>query len=440
MKIGLIAPPWLSVPPLGYGGTEMVIDLLARGLHARGHDVVLFATGDSRCPVPTMWEFPAALSTRSADDHAAHVRHLDAAYRHLTQADVEVIHDHTVLGPTLHDPGVPVVATMHGVMDEATRQLCGQFPPDVAVVAISASQRDSAPEVEFRAIIHHGIDVARVPFGTGSGGYLLFLGRMSRTKGARTAIDIARAARIPLTMAAKVSDEGEQRYFSQEIEPLLGGDVTFVGEADAGHKQALIGGAMGLLNPIKWREPFGLVMIESLAAGTPVIAAPQGAATEIIEQGRTGFLCPTLADAIDACHAIGTLSRDDCRAVAQERFSADGMVAHHESLYLDLVHQQITIAPAVAAAGRERRSAARGLFARRDACPDCGRPFDFAITRGHVTLHCDQCHRNWRKDLGAIYRLDDATATAGHPAPPEPWGLVRRPVVQRSPAETVARQ
>lgn len=434
MKIGLIAPPWLPVPPHGYGGTEMVIDLLARGLRDSGHQVTLFTTGDSECPVPLAWEFPQALSTRAGADHEAHVRHIDAAYRHMAEVGVDVIHDHTVLGPSRHTPPVPVVATMHGVMDDAARQLCDHYPAGVAVVAISASQRDSAPEVRFREVIHHGIDVANVPFGAGTGGYLLFLGRMSPTKGARTAIDIARAAQLPLIMAAKVSDESEKLYFAQEIEPLLGDTVTFVGEAHTDLKQHLLCDAVGLLNPIKWREPFGLVMIEALAAGTPVVATAQGAAAEIIDSGTTGFVCHTLSDAIGACHAITDLSRGDCRAAAEERFSADLMVSRHEALYLDLIRERIRLDGQPAIVG-ERRHTARGLFARRDACPDCGRPLSFAITRGHVILRCDHCRQEWGKDLGTIYRLtvsDDAVSAPGEP--PQPWGSVRRPEVRRSPA------
>lgn len=436
MRIGLIAPPWLPVPPPGYGGTEMVIDLLARGLRERGHTVTLFTTGDSQCPVSIGWEFPAALSTRSGDDHRAHVRHLDAAYRHLSQVGVDIIHDHTALGPALHRPSVPVVATMHGVMDEPTRQLCADYPEEVAIVAISASQSGSAPEIPFAAVIHHGIDVDTIPFGAGSGGNLLFLGRMSPAKGVRTAIEIARNAELPLTIAAKAAEDDERSYFVHEIEPLLGGGVTFVGEADPVRKQELLGSARGLLNPIKWREPFGLVMIESLAAGTPVIASPQGSAPEIIDVGVTGFLCGTLADAVAACHRLDTLSRTECRTAASARFDADRMIAQHEALYRDIVERRRRSADLPEP--RDRRSSARGLFARRDTCPDCGTLLQFSVTQTAVTLHCPGCAQDWGKDLGALHRIAESPAPAASPTV-RGWGTVRRPRVTRNADDSMAR-
>lgn len=335
MRIGLLAPPWVPVPPLGYGGTELVIDELARGLAADGHDVLLFATGDSGNPHLASWHYGQALGIEHVENQTAEVRHLERGYRAL--ADVDLVHDHTLLGPGLQRSPFPVVTTMHGVLDHATRSVCAGYPDNVALVAISADQRASAPELPFAAVIHHGIDVSSIPVGTGAGGHLLFLGRMDPTKGVAAAIDVAEAAGLPLLIAAKMRTPAEHDYYLSAIRPRLTERIQYVGEADRTRKLELLGGACALLNPIDWPEPFGLVMVESLAAGTPVIATDRGAAREIVRHGRTGFLCATAEDAIAACEQLGRIDRAVCRQAAVTRFSTERMVADHELLYRQLL-------------------------------------------------------------------------------------------------------
>lgn len=372
LRVGLIAPPWLPVPPRVYGGTELVVDLLARGLRSVGCEVVLFSTGDATCPVERRWLHRRALGTSAAPTgELAHVR---AAYRAL--AGVDVIHDHTVTGPAatgLHPPGVPVVATVHG---ELTAELRAHYAAaeagGVSVVAISHAQQRAAAGVPVAAVIYHGIDLANVPLGSGDGGYVVFLGRMSPDKGAHRAIEVARAAGTPIVLAAKMREPAERRYFAERVEPLLGLDAVYVGEVGGDAKLELLAGAAALVNPIRWPEPFGLVMIEALACGTPVLAFPEGAASEIIEDGVTGFLCADEADMAAKLRLVPGLERARCRASVASRFSARRMVDHHLALYQRLVarkpgpildlraHEQGSIPPVERSAGPGPRARVPG--------------------------------------------------------------------------------
>ena len=339
MKVGLVASPWVAVPPPRYGGSELVIDLLARGLQQAGDEVVLFTTGDSICPVPKRLIYQRALGT-AAITVAAEARHIVHAYAALS--DCDVIHDHTLFGP-LYAAGVtdtPIVTTSHGPFTEETSDIYASVDRRVSVVAISHHQRSTAPQVDVAAVIHHGIDVERVPFGRGEGGYAVFLGRMSPEKGAHRATQIARAAGVPLVLAAKMAEPEERTYFRKVVEPLLSDDAVYIGEVGGPAKMELLGNAVALLNPIRWPEPFGLVMIEALASGTPVIAFPEGAAPEIVDHGVSGFLCADEAEMARCLGQVGQLSRRDCRSAAARRFSADRMVADHRELYRSLVSDQ----------------------------------------------------------------------------------------------------
>ena len=336
LRVGLIAPPWVAVPPPVYGGTELVIDLLARGLLADGHDVVLFSTGDSTCPVDRRWKYRQALGTTS--DLVAELAHVEAAYR--TMPDVDIIHDHTLTGPTwaeLTPDRIPVVTTIHGPFTAEFRHLyataarCGAH-----LIAISHYQRNSAPEVPIAGVIHHGLDVETIPVGNGDGRYVLFLGRMHPDKGAHRAIAAARSAGREIVLAAKIWEPAERRYFAERVKPLLGRDAVYVGECGAQEKFELLGGADALINPIRWPEPFGLVMAEALACGTPVVALREGAAPEIIDHGATGFLCLDEEDLAAKLSRVGELDRSACRAAAESRFSTRRMVNDHVSLYRQL--------------------------------------------------------------------------------------------------------
>ncbi len=331
MRIGLVAPPFLEVPPAGYGGTELVVDTLARGLQAAGHEVRLFTVGDSTCPVPRGWWYEHPVVPIGLGE--AEVAHVTAAYAELT--DVDVIHDHTLVGPlAFAGRGVPpVVTTCHSRFSADLRPAYEQIARYAKVVAISQSQRDSAPTVPVAAVIHHGIDLARYEVGPGCGGYLLFLARMCADKGPHHAIRIARAAGRRLVLVAKMREAAEVAFFTTEVEPLLGTDVEVVGELGPAERIRLLGRADALLNPIEWPEPFGLTMIEALACGTPVLTLRHGAAPEIVTDGRTGFVRDRPAELVDCVSRLVSLDRAECRAQAERRFSMARMTADYVRVY-----------------------------------------------------------------------------------------------------------
>ncbi len=345
MRIGIVAPPWLPVPPERYGGTELMIDRLARGLQAAGHEVRLFTTGDSTCPVERGWVHERSESLRMGLS-VPEIRHVFHAYEHL--ADCDVIHDHTVVGPIYarRHGDLPVITTNHGPFNAELNDVYRAVSDCVPVIAISHNQASAAhPEVWLAGVIHHGLDAEDFPVGSGDGGYLLFLGRMAPEKGARRAAQIARAAGRRLLIAAKMREPLERLYFEEEVRPLLGADVEYVGEVGWEHKLELLAGAEALINPIRWPEPFGLVMIEALACGTPVLAFKEGAAPEIVQHGVTGFLCSDEQDMVEAIAHIGELDRRACRAAVEGHFSLRRMVDDHVRMYQRLVRGDLSPTP-----------------------------------------------------------------------------------------------
>jgi glycosyltransferase involved in cell wall biosynthesis len=347
MRIGLIAPPWVPVPPPAYGGTESVVDRLARGLVAAGHEVLLGAAANSTCPVPRV------AGTDAVDPEApvcgvtlTELRHIVTSYA--AMSDVDVIHDHTLAGPLYRrpHPSIPVVTTNHGPFD-ATLTPIYRAVRDVAVVAISHHQASTAVGVAIAAVIHHGIDVGAVPEGRGDGGYASFVGRMTPEKGPREAALIARAAGVPLRMAAKVREPAEREYFDAAVRPLLCSDVEYLGELGLQDKLELVGRSFALLNPIQWPEPFGLVMIEALAMGTPVVGTRAGSAPEIVDDGVTGHLRTGRTALATALLEAPGLSRDACRAAVLRRFDTERMVTAHERLYEELLARHRRRATAV---------------------------------------------------------------------------------------------
>lgn len=333
MRIAIVAPPWVPVPPPRYGGTEVVLDGLARGLRAAGHDVLLCTTGDSTCPVPKAVTLPRARGTVQAGS-AAEIQHVVRAYDLILDWRADVVHDHTLVGPVYAARfDVPVVTTNHGPFESELADLYRAISDRVPVIAISHHQASTARATRVAAVIHHGIDAGALPQGAGDGGYAAFLGRMSPDKGVDAAARIARAVGMPLRIAAKLVEPAEHEYFRAKVEPLLGGGVEFVGEVGGAEKAELLGGARCLLNPVRWPEPFGMVMIEALACGTPVLATPHGSVPEIVEDGVTGFVRPTETDLADVLLHVGSIDRDQCRKAVVSRFSIERMVAEHLELY-----------------------------------------------------------------------------------------------------------
>lgn len=345
MRIAIIAPPWVPVPPPAYGGTEAVLDRLARGLVDAGHDVLLWTTGDSTCPVPRAHVLRQAATDRMGQA-AVELRHLIHGYEAVRSWGADIVHDHTLIGPVFAKrfPSLPVVTTNHGPFSTDLVDLYRTISPDVPIIAISHDHATRAGDVPIAEVIHHGIDLDVYPFGEGTGDehgpYLLFLGRMAPEKGARRAALAARATGQRLIMAAKMREPLEHEFFRSEVEPLLNDDIVYVGEADETTKIGLLQGAQALLNPILWPEPFGLVMIEALACGTPVLAFPEGSAPELIEHGRTGFLCRDVDDLATHIGRIDTLDRAACRSATEARFSTARMVADHVRVYEQVIAER----------------------------------------------------------------------------------------------------
>ncbi|MET0727765.1 MAG: glycosyltransferase family 4 protein [Acidimicrobiales bacterium] len=334
MRVAVVAPPWVAVPPPAYGGTELVLDSLCRALSGAGHDVLLCTTGDSTCPVERAWTYEAALGTDGAGP-AQEMHHVIAAYEAIRAWRPDIVHDHTLFGPFYADryPELTVVTTNHGPFEGELASLYRAVADRVAVLAISSDQASRASGLLPLAVVHHGVDVASYPVGDGGGGYALCLGRMCPDKGIRAAVEVARAAGAPLRIAAKAAEPLEQAYFAAEVEPLLGGNIEYLGEVGGDEKLELLGGAACLLNPIQWPEPFGMVMIEALACGTPVVGTPWGAAPEIVDDGVTGYLRDDHESLVTALGQVPDLDRRACRAAAEERFSSTRMAADHVRAY-----------------------------------------------------------------------------------------------------------
>jgi glycosyltransferase involved in cell wall biosynthesis len=331
-----MSSPWLPVPPPSYGGTEAVVDRLARGLKEAGAEVVLFTTGDSEVPVAKAHVFEEAVPEQMGQS-VVELTHVAHGYEAL--ADCDVVHDHTLSGPiwALAHGHTRVAVTCHGPLNGDLHDIYAAYGRRMPLIAISQNQSDNAPEIPVAKVIHHGLDTDLFPPGEGDGEYLLFLGRMSPDKGVHQAIHVARDAGWPLKIAAKMREPAEKAYFTKVVEPLLGGDIEYVGEAANDDKLKLLACANALLNPIQWPEPFGLVMAEALACGTPVVGCPAGAAPEIVDHGVTGFLCEEHDALVDAVGRIAELDRRDCRQAVEDRFSTRRMVADHLALYEEMM-------------------------------------------------------------------------------------------------------
>lgn len=331
MRVGIIAPPWVPVPAPAYGGTEAVLDQLARGLKRAGHDVLLVCHPQSQCPVDKVSVVPEEDTVRMGRA-SIEIEHAIGAYDLVGECDV--VHDHTLAGPiySARFPDLPVVTTNHNAFTRTYDALYAAVVPRVAVVAISQSHATST-DVPIDAVVYHGVDLADFPVGRGGGGYVALLGRMAPTKGIHRAITVARAAGMTLKIAAKMREPHERDYFDEFVRPHLGDDVLYLGEVDAAGKLELLASATALLNPIEWREPFGMAMLEALACGTPVVGCPQGAAPEIVEHGVTGYLGDTDEELVAGLRSLDRIDRTRCRESVQHKFSVEQMVGGYVEVY-----------------------------------------------------------------------------------------------------------
>lgn len=334
MRVALVAPVALPIPPRGYGGTERVVALLASGLQRRGHQVTLFASGDSRCPVPVESFFARALSELPAEAYREQeLRHVLHAYRQ--SGGFEVFHDHTKSWGTLAAAlaRVPVLTTVHNDLTPERRALYGRHRRH-PFVALSRAQQSRMPGLNWMGVVHNAVPVNPSPVVSPKGDYLLFLGRICWEKGTHTAVRVAQELDMPLVIAGNVRDA---RYFRDWVQPHVGRRIRYVGEVQGEAKDRWLAGARALLFPVDWPEPFGLVPLEANAQGTPVVATRQGALPEVITEGVNGYLADSLADLVNATEKALRLSPGACQSHVASYFSADRMVDGYLAMYRRLV-------------------------------------------------------------------------------------------------------
>jgi glycosyltransferase involved in cell wall biosynthesis len=340
MKIAQVAPLMESVPPKLYGGTERVVAYLTDELIRLGHDVTLFASADSRTRATLVPSWPEALRLSHARDPLApHVLMLESVIQRAAEFDVLHFHVSQFHFPIVRRLPVAHVTTLHGRLDiPELIPLYREFR-DVPVVSISDAQRDPLPHAGWAATVLHGLPPDLFRFQPGPGEYLAFLGRIAPEKRVDRAIAIATACGRPLRIAAKV-DAADRDYYERDIKPLLDHPlVEFVGEVNDAGKEAFLGGATALLFPIDWPEPFGLVMIEAMACGVPVVAFRGGSVPEVIDDGVTGFVVESVEEACHAVHEAERLDRARIRRVFEQRFGVSRMAAEYVALYEELVER-----------------------------------------------------------------------------------------------------
>lgn len=335
MKIAQVAPLFESVPPRAYGGTERVVHYLTEELVRQGHQVVLYASGDSRTSAelrPVVAE-ALRLARERREPLACQILQLAAVAREAEEFDFIHFHTDYLHFPLFRHIAVPHVTTLHGRLDLLDlKPMFSEFQ-DAPVVSISNHQRLPLPMARWIGTVYNGLPGTLYEFQPRPGAWLAFLGRMSPEKGPETAIEIARRVGLPLKMAAKV-DSVDRDYFDTRIRPLIDGrDIEYLGEVDEAGKNELLGGALALLFPVDWPEPFGLAMVEAMACGTPVIAFRRGSVPEVMAEGKTGYIVDSVDEAVAALDRIGRIDRAACRAHFMEKFSARRMAEDYVAVY-----------------------------------------------------------------------------------------------------------
>jgi glycosyltransferase involved in cell wall biosynthesis len=338
MRIAVVAPPWYRVPPSGYGGIEWVVALLADGLTDRGHEVTLFAPPGSETEaelIPPLEETPPEALIGDPWYEAAHTV---SAYEHGEEFDL--LHDHT--GPVGASVGAmsdaPTVHTLHGPFTDQTSMLYRRIARRHWFVAISRHQQSTGPSnLRWGGVVYNGIAMDHCPFREDKDDYLFFLGRADEEKAPHLAIQAARKAGRRLVMCVTIKNDRERAYWAEKVEPMLGDDVEVRGECDQHQKTQLLARAAALLFPIQWAEPFGLVMTEAMACGTPVVAWRNGSVPEVVADGETGFIVDSVVEMAAAVDGVGELDPRAMRSRVEQRFSAEAMVGGYERVYREVL-------------------------------------------------------------------------------------------------------
>jgi glycosyltransferase involved in cell wall biosynthesis len=360
MRIALVSPLFESVPPRLYGGTERVIYALCDGLSEADIEVTLFAPGDSSVPghlVPVVDEAFRLRKIPVTDPYAYNLKLLAMVAERAGEFDVIHNHHDYWMLPLTEMTTTPVLTTLHGRLDLPDIAAAFSSYPKAQFISISDSQRRPMPRLSWARTIHHGIDVGSFEFRRRPGNYLAFLGRIDREKRPDWAIEIAKKAGIPLKIAAKIEGAPGQQYFDARVKPHLDGrNIEYLGEISENEKSDFLGNALGLVFPIDWPEPFGLVMVESLACGTPVLARPCGAAPEILRDGITGYFNPDLNYLARRARELSSLDRRKCREWVERRFSLERMTEDYIDVYRELAQSGVArLEPRIRRAAGDRR-------------------------------------------------------------------------------------
>ena len=337
LRVAVVAPPWFELPPSGYGGIEWMTYWLAEGLAGQGHDVTLIGAGAARTRARFLRTYATPPTAQLGQVMPELVQAAWAASI-LQELDVDLVHSHAIAHPlTAAATPAPTVVTVHGPpatdRDLATYLQHLARSGRVHLVAISEHQRRTAPHLPWAGLVHNAIAVGEYPFNAEKEDWCLWLGRMSPEKAPDLAIKAAREAGMPIVLAGKCNEPSERRYFARRVRPLLGPDARWLGEAGTGAKKDLLARARCLVFPVQWEEPFGLVMVEAMACGTPVVGLRRGAVPEIVADGVTGFVRDRPEDLPAALRAVDRLEPKACRQHAADHFDLPRMIAGYESVY-----------------------------------------------------------------------------------------------------------
>ena len=347
LRIAQVAPLYESVPPALYGGTERVVSYLTEELVREGHEVTLFASGDSSTSATLVapCERALRLDPNCQDSLAYHIIMLDEVFRRTNDFDVVHFHIDYLHFPVSRRTRLPNLTTLHGRLDLPEHVAVYRQFPDMPLISISNDQRRPLPDMSWRGTVYHGLPKELYPFSEGPGKYLAFIGRVSPEKGVDRAIECAIRAGMPLRIAAKV-DKVDQQYFESKIKPMIDHPlVEFIGEIGEGEKAEFLGGALALMFLIDWPEPFGLAMIEALACGTPVVAFRRGSVPEVIDHGVSGFIVNSMEEAVASLPKVMDLNRRECRRIMEQRFSAGRMARDYLAQYESLQTEEPWLSP-----------------------------------------------------------------------------------------------
>jgi glycosyltransferase involved in cell wall biosynthesis len=365
MRVAMIAPPYFEIPPSGYGGVEAVVADLSNALIARGHDVTILGAGQPGTAADFLPVWDQTIPERLGEPfpeivHAAVTR--EGVERLAAGKGLDVVHDHTTAGPLnarhYAGLGIPAVVTVHGPVDEDLHRFYRAVRADAHLVAISRRQRSLAPGLNWVGTVYNALRIGEWPYREQKDEYALFLGRFHPDKAPHLALDAAHQASVPLVLAGKCADPLEKAYFDQEIRPRLTSSDHVVGVADAKQKRSLLAGARALLFPIQWEEPFGMVMIEAMACGTPVVALRAGSVLEVIDDGVTGLAVDGPGELPQALHDVRTIDPAACREHVALHFNESNLAAGYEAAYRAAIRRLRVGKTAIAAVtGRHRARA-----------------------------------------------------------------------------------